>query len=163
MKTQKINIFIVDKNESASAELKKHLQNQFGANINISTFTDGKSCLEEVESNTHIVILNYSPEDKNGLNLLRAIKEVNHGTEVIMLTEHADITLAVESYQAGVKNLVVQGVDTRNKITSLVTRIVMAPIKIIEKELGLSQRLAMFLMSFITIGVIVWIYFIIKH
>jgi two-component system, NtrC family, response regulator AtoC len=163
MKTQKINIFIVDENKSASAELKEHLQNRFGASITVSTFTDGKSCLEEVESDTHIVILNSSPKDNNGVNLLKAIKAANHETEVIMLAEHADITLAIESYQAGAKNLVVHGVDSRNKITSLVTRIVMAPIKIIEKELGLSQRLAMFLMSFITIGVIVWIYFIIKH
>jgi len=163
MKTQKLNLFIVDANKSASEELKKHLQNQFGGDIDILTFKDGKSCLEEVESDTHIVILNYSQEDKNGLNLLKAIKDVNPRTEVILLTEHTDITLAIESYQAGAKTLVVKGPDSRSKITSLVSRIVMAPIKIIEKELGLSQRLAMFLMSFITIGVIVWIYFIIKH
>ena len=163
MKTQKLNLFIVDKNKLASEELKKHLQNRFGAGISILTFTDGSKCLEEVENDTNIIILNHSPEDKSGLDLLKAIKTVNPLTEVIMLTEHADIALAVESYQAGAKSLVVKGPGSRNRITSLVTRIIQAPIKLIIRELGLSQRLAMFLMSFLTIGLIVLVAILLKH
>jgi DNA-binding NtrC family response regulator len=154
MKTQKINLFIVDRNK-AGEELRNYLSDRFGNRVKIIVFTDGKSCLEEVESDTHIVILTCSPEDKNGLLILKSIKAANPATEVIMLSEHEDIALAIESYRAGAKDLVVKGADSEKKLTYIIRRVLMMPIRIIVKELGLSQRIAMFVMSFITVGIVV--------
>jgi DNA-binding NarL/FixJ family response regulator len=93
--------------------------------------------------------------DTTGLNVLKSIKEINKNTEVIMLSDQEDIALAVESYQAGANNTVVKGTGSRKKLSIHVKRILMAPIRVIVIELGLSQRLAMFLMSFVTVGVVV--------
>jgi|SRR6185312_3742207 len=163
MKTEGLNILIVDADKAAGEELKKFLEKRFGNRIHISAFTDGKSCLEEVESDTHLVILTCSPDDKQGLELLKAIKTENSLTEVVMLSERNSIALAIESYEAGAKSIIVKDENAKNKVHTLISDIFMAPIRIIVKELGLSQRLAMFLMSFLTIGLIVLIYSIVKH
>jgi DNA-binding NtrC family response regulator len=163
MKTQGLNIFIVDPDKAAGDDLKKFLDDRFGKRINVTTFIDGKSCLEEIETDTHLVIITCSPDDKNGLFLLKAIKSENPLTDVVLLSERDSIALAIESYEAGAKNIIIRDGNAKNKVNSIVTAIFMAPIRIIVKELGLSQRLAIFLMSFLTIGLVVLIAMLLKH
>ena len=70
METQGINLFIVDDNKSMVTMLKNYLSNRFGAGIKISTFYDGEICLEKVNKQTNIVILDYFLNGKNGLEIL---------------------------------------------------------------------------------------------
>jgi PleD family two-component response regulator len=155
MKTNELNLFIVEDNLQAGIALEGYLKKRFGKCIRISTFINGEQCLDEVDSNTHLVILNHSLESTTGLEVLKSIKEINTNTEVIMMSDKEDIALAIESFQAGANNSVVKGTGSRKKVSVLVKKILMAPIRIIVIELGLSQRLAMFLMAFITVGIVV--------
>lgn len=59
MRTQEINLFIVDDNKLVLTDLKYYLINKFGKGVQISTFTDGESCLANVNKQTDIVILDY--------------------------------------------------------------------------------------------------------
>ena len=104
METQGINLFIVDDNKLLVAELKHYLKKKFGIGINILTFNDGESCLKLVDKNTHIVILDYFMEGKNGLEVLKLIKAINQKTEVIMLSSNVDIALAIETFKNGAKD-----------------------------------------------------------
>ncbi len=155
MKTKELNLFIVENDLLVGMALEDYLKKRFASCIRISTFKDGESCLEEVDSNTHVVILNHSLEGAKGLEVLKSIKETNPNTEVIMLSDREDIALAIESYQAGANNTVVKGTGSRKKLAVHVKRILMAPIRIIVMELGLSKRLAMFVVSFVTVGIVV--------
>lgn len=160
MKTQSLNLFIVDNSMSAIKELKEHLLNRFGEGIRIEAFNNSKSCLEKVDENTNIVVLNNHLKGENDIEVLQSIKEINPNTEVIVLSEEEDIAQAVDSYRAGAKGIVIRGSDSGRRVAKLITRIFTAPIRIIEKELGLSQRIAIFIMSFLTVGAIVLLYFI---
>jgi DNA-binding NarL/FixJ family response regulator len=155
MKKKELNLFIVEDNLIAGMALEDHLVKRFGGCIHVSTFKDDESCLEEIDSNTHLVILNHSLEASKGIEVLKSIKEINANTKVIMLSDKEDIALAVESFQAKANHTVVNGTGSRKKVSVMVKRILMAPIRIIVIELGLSQRLAMFLLSFVTVGVVV--------
>jgi len=159
MKTQSLNLFIVDDNMSALSELKNHLFHRFGEGIKILTFNTSKSCLEKVDEHTNIVVLNNRLKNENYEDVLKSIKESNPETEVIMLTEKEDIASAVTAYRAGAKAVVIKGNNHSRKIGDLVVRIFTAPIRIIQRELGLSERLAIFIMSFLTVGAVVVIYF----
>lgn len=160
MKTQSLNLFIVDDNISAVKELKQQLLTRFGEGIRILTFNSSKSCLEKVDEATNIVVLNNHLKDENSVEVLKSIKEINPETEVIVLSNEEDISLAVDSYRAGAKGIVIRGSESERRVAKLITRIFIAPIRIIERELGLSQRIAIFIMSFLTIGAIVLFYFI---
>lgn len=156
METAKTNLFIVDDNKLMVSTLKQYLQNRFGTMMQISTFSDGESCLAKVDSETQIVILDYNMNGKNGLDILKLIKAINPKTEVIMLSSNEDIGLAIETFRAGAKDYVIKGQGSWKKITSLVNLIITEPIRIMVREFGVSKFTAIFLMTFITMGLAVF-------
>lgn len=155
METQGQNLFIVDDNNLMVSTLKQFLQNRFGVSVNISTFNDGESCLEKVDENTQIVILDYYMEGQNGVEILKAIKEKNPKTEVIMLSSNEDMAVAIESFRAGANDYIVKGTGSWRKITKLVEHIITEPIRIMVREFGVSKFTAIFLLTFIIMGLTV--------
>jgi DNA-binding NtrC family response regulator len=155
MKTQGLNLFIVDDNKTLVTTLEKYLINRFGPDIRISSFYDGESCLAKVDKDTSIVILDYYMDGKNGVDVLKLIKAINPKTEVIMLTNNEDIAIAIEAFRAGASDYVIKGPSAWKKITQLVSHVITAPIRILVREFGISKYLAIFLMTFITIGAVV--------
>lgn len=156
METQGLNLFIVDDNKSMVTILKNYLSNRFGAGIKISTFYDGESCLEKINKQTHIVILDYFLNGRNGLEILKSIKEINPKTEVIMLSSNEDIGLAVESFREGATDYVVKGPSSWKKVTKLVNKIITEPIRAMVSEFGISKFLAIFFLTFIAMGAVVY-------
>jgi DNA-binding NtrC family response regulator len=155
METQTLNLFIVDDNKSMVTVLKQYLVNKFGTNLVISTFNDGESCLENVNQNTHMVILDHFLNGKNGLEVLKLIKEKNPQTEVVMLTSHEDVATAIESFRAGAKDYVVKGPSSWKKITDLIYNVISAPVRIIVREFGVSKFMAIFLLTFVIMAIVV--------
>lgn len=155
MQTQGINLFIVDDNRLVLTDLKFYLQNRFGKDLNISTFTTGESCLEKINKNTNIVILDYFLSGKNGVEILKQIKQKNPDTEVIMLSSNEDVALAIMAFKNGASEYVIKGQGAVKKITQLVYNIVTEPIRLLVKEFGVSKYMAIFLLTFATIGLVV--------
>lgn len=156
MQTQGLNLFIVDDNKLMVMDLKHYLHNRFGVNLNISTFWDGESCLKKVNEKTHIVILDHFLNGKNGLDTLKSIKKINPGTEVIMLSSNEDIALAIETFRAGASDYVVKGQGSWQRLTRRINHIVTAPIRLMVREFGVSVFMATFLLTFVTMGIVVF-------
>lgn len=154
METQTLNLFIVDDNPSMVVALKHYIQNKFKG-IKISTFNDGESCIREVDKNTNIVILDYYMDGKNGLDVLKEIKEINPKTEVVMLSSNNDLDVVIKSLRSGATDYVVKGPSSWSRLTGLIGRIVTAPIRIIVREFGVSKFMAIFFMTFMTMAIVV--------
>jgi len=154
METQGLNLFIVDDNKLTVSTLRQYLHNRFGSGLKISTFNDGESCLEKVDKETNIVILDYFMKGKNGLEVLKNIKTINPKTEVIMLSGNEDVALAIETFRAGATDFVIKGAGSWKKITKLVNHIITEPIRLIVKEFGVSKYMAIFLLTFVTLGIV---------
>jgi DNA-binding NarL/FixJ family response regulator len=133
MGTQGINLFIVDDNGLVIKELKNCLQTRLGDKVQISTFYDGESCLKKIDGKTHIVILDYFMDGKNGLEILKSIKIINPKTEVIMLSNNEDIAIAVETFRAGAKDYVIKEKGYWKKIIKLIEAIITKPDRITVK------------------------------
>jgi len=155
MENQKLNLFIVDDNKTMVTALKLYLQNRFGLSIAVTTFSDGESCLEKVDQNTNVVILDYFMPGKNGMEILRSIKVINPQTEVIMLSNNEDMATVIESFKEGAKDYLVKGPGSWTAITKYVNYIITEPIRLIVREFSVPKYLAIFLMTFVTIGVVV--------
>jgi DNA-binding NarL/FixJ family response regulator len=157
---KKMNLFIVDDDKLMSITLKGFLEIKFGIDINITIFSSGEDALKKIDDTTNIVILDYLLEGKNGLEILKLIKEKNPKTEVVMLSSNEDIALAIDSFRAGAKDYIVKGRGSWNQISRLVMRVITKPIRILVKEFGISKYIAIFLMTFVTMGLMV--FFILK-
>jgi two-component system OmpR family response regulator len=155
MEAQGLNLYIVDDNISMVTALKQYLQNRFGNGVKISTFYSGDSCLKRINKDTDIVVLDYYMDGKNGLETLKSIKEINPETEVIMLSSNEDIGMAIESYKEGASEYIVKGPTAWKRLSDVINNVVTAPIRFLEREFGVSKFTAIFLMTFITIGIVV--------
>lgn len=155
MDTHITNIFIVDDNKIVLATLKQALENRFNSNVQVSTFQDGESCLEKLNQVTHVVILDYYLEGENGLEILKKIKEKNPDTQVIMLSSNEDVLLAIETFRQGAKDFIIKDRNAIGRVGKLIQNIVTAPIRILVREFGVSKFMAIFLMTFLTMAIVV--------
>jgi DNA-binding NtrC family response regulator len=155
MITQGLNLFIVDDNNSTVTALKHYLYDKFGKGITISTFSSGESCLEKVNKETDVVILDYYMEGKNGNEILKSIKELNPDTKVIMFSSNENIGAAIEAFRMGATDYVVKGEKSLKKISSLLHKIITAPVRILVREFGISKFLAIFLLVFAVMAIVV--------
>ena len=156
MNIQALNLFIVDDNKMLVKALHHYLEEKFGNELNISTFNSGASVLKEVDLNTGIVVLDYQLKGESGNDVLTAIKNINPKTEVIMLSTHKEIGVAIESYRKGATDFVVKGENDWKKLSMIIRKILMYPIRILTEELKVSKFVAIFLTTFITMGIIVF-------
>ncbi len=67
----------------------------------VLTFETGRDCLKNLHLNPRLVVLDYGLPDMLGIEVLRKIKSVNSGIEVIMLSGQKDISVAVSLLKEG--------------------------------------------------------------
>jgi DNA-binding NarL/FixJ family response regulator len=156
MNTQGLNLFIVDDNQLMVTGLRNYLDNRFGTNLNISTFYTGESAIEKVDKDTNIVILDYYLKGENGNDVLESIKKINPKTEVIMLSSNEDIGIAIESFRKGAMDYVIKGDKSWKKIISLIHEIIVYPVRIMVREFGVNKFMAVFLLTFVCVGSLVY-------
>jgi len=155
MKTQQMNLFIVDDNKLVISDLKNYLIQRFGMFLNISTYNDGESCMRNLKNDTHIVILDYELHGKNGLEILKEIKAEHPKIEVIMFSGNEDIGTAIQSFRNGATDYVIKGQGSWKKLTKILYDIITEPIRIIVREFKVTKFMAVFLLTFVIMGIIV--------
>ena len=85
-------IYIVDDDE-VYLKVIKHKLEEHGLN-NLKSYQTGEACLEEIEQFPDYLILDFSLEGLNGLDVLSEVKKQSKSTKVIILTVIDDKDLA---------------------------------------------------------------------
>jgi len=155
-------IIIINSNNGIAEGLKKYLLKKFGGSMSISIFNTGYIALNKINNNTSIVILDNNLPGEKGSDLIIQIKIINPKTEVIMISSNEDVGKAIDAFRKGASNYVVMGNEKAwKKISSIVLNIVMYPIKLLVQEFGVSKFVAIFLFTFVTVGLIA--FFVLKY
>lgn len=154
MSANPINLFVVDDDESLLTLVKNHLTRKFGADVNVTTFSSGEKCLEQISYETHIVILDYYLKGENGLDILQLIKTINPHTEVIMLSNNEDMVAAIEAFKRGAKDYVIKDTTSLKKISELINKKVVQ-FKTIVAEPNMQKVAALFFLTFATLAIVV--------
>lgn len=157
MSTNVINLFVVDDDESMLTLVKNHMTRKFGADVNITTFSSGETCLEHINYETHIVILDYYLKGENGLDILQLIKTINPHTEVIMLSNNEDMTAAIEAFKRGAKDYMIKDTSSLKKITEQIHKKI-DKFKTVVTEPNMQKVAALFFLSFATLAIVITVY-----
>lgn len=157
MNTQGLNLFIVDDNALVLSSLRNYLNGRFGKDLNISTFNSGANALQKVDKNTSVVILDYYLEGENGNEILQSIKKINPKTEVIMFSSNEEIGVAIDSFRKGATDYVIKGDNGWKKISHIVLDIITYPVRILVKEFRVTKFVAIFLLTFVVMGAVVYL------
>ncbi|MBF0111746.1 MAG: response regulator [Desulfamplus sp.] len=96
---EQFNVLLVDDEEDFLSTLSKRLKKR---QLNILTAPNGQEALNIIkDSPVDVVVLDMKMPGINGLDTLKEIKLINRLIEVIMLTGHANIEVAVKGMELG--------------------------------------------------------------
>lgn len=135
--SNRIKLFLVDDDalflKSLEIEFKQH------ADFTIDTFATGELCLEHLENNPDVIILDYHLDgiDKNamnGLETLDKIKVINPDIPVVMLSSQDKIDIAINCMHHRAFDYVVKSETAFIRLQKIITSIF--SFKKIEKELN---------------------------
>jgi len=161
MTRQKLNFFIIDENRVISDGLRRDLHKRFATQLDISIFNDKESCLKSVKKDVDVVLINSAEEvtanDKNYNPIMTAFKTVNPNVKVITHSTKNDIGTMLESVRLNSDNAYVEKVRSNARIIMLLNKYVKDPILMLAREFGISKFSAIFLVTFLTVGIVVFI------
>ena len=120
-------VFVVDDDPMFMAMLREHLTEQ-NTDFEIHSFDSGEKCLEKLDLNPQIVVLDYlldsvNQEAANGLEILKEIKAKDEDIHVIILSGQGRFGLAAQTLMKGAYDYVIKEQDAFEKINQMIQRI----------------------------------------
>lgn len=107
-------VFLVDDDNMFLKMLEDNLSTQRAKyKINYKVFSSGEECLNNLQQNPDLIILDYymdkkNPNAMNGIEVLKKIKQQNPEQQVIMLSGQDKIEVAIETMKHGAFDYVVK-------------------------------------------------------
>ncbi len=119
-------IFLVDDEPIQNEMLKDFLSEKFA--FNFKTFESGEDAIKELHLNPVAIVLDYHlnahlPDAKNGVEVLREIREHNTDAKVIMLSGQDKIEVAIDSMKYGAFDYVIKGETAFSRMENIINYI----------------------------------------
>jgi len=126
MADQKRVIFLVDDEPIQNEMLKDYLSERFLYDIKV--YDNGEEALQNLNLNPEIVVLDYHlnahrADAKNGVEILKEIKDKSPDTQVIILSGQDKIEVAVDSIKYGAYDYVVKGETAFSRTENILNNI----------------------------------------
>lgn len=126
MASDKRYIFLVDDEPIQNEMLKDYLSERFLYDILI--FDNGEDALKKLDLKPEIIILDYylnanNPDAKNGIEILKQVKDAVPDTQVIALSGQDKIEVAIDTIKFGAYDYVVKGESAFSRIENVINNL----------------------------------------
>jgi DNA-binding NtrC family response regulator len=126
MADKKRLIFLVDDEPIQNEMLKDYLSERFL--YDIRTYDNGEEALQNMHLAPEIMVLDYhlssnKPKAKNGVEILKEVKDRYPNTQVIMLSGQDKIEVAVDSIKYGAYDYVVKGETAFSRMENIMNNV----------------------------------------
>jgi two-component system OmpR family response regulator len=126
MASEKRYLFLVDDEPIQNEMLKDYLTERFLYEIVL--FDNGEEAFKKMHLNPEILVLDYylnanNPNAKNGIEILKQIKEVSPNTQVIALSGQDKIEVAIDTIKFGAYDYVVKGESAFSRIENIINNL----------------------------------------
>jgi len=115
------HIFIVDDDPWYRELLSYHLGRH--QDITISSFENGKDCLDNLSANPDLITLDFSLPDINGDALFKKIKAVRPDVPVIIISAQTEVATAVKLFKMGANDYLIKDEATTDLLWNSINRI----------------------------------------
>ncbi len=126
MASEKRYLFLVDDEPIQNEMLKDYLTERFLYEIVV--FDNGEEALKKMHLHPEILVLDYylnanNPNAKNGIEILKQIKEISPSTQVIALSGQDKIEVAIDTIKFGAYDYVVKGESAFSRIENIINNL----------------------------------------
>ncbi len=116
-------IFLVDDEPIQNEMLKDFLSERF--DYQFKTYENGESAILDLHLNPTVIVLDYHlnahlPDAQNGVEVLKAIREVKPDAKVIMLSGQDKIEVAIDSMKYGAFDYVIKGETAFSRMENII-------------------------------------------
>ena len=116
-------LFLVDDEPIQNEMLKDYLNERFLYEVKV--FDNGEEALQNMHLNPEIVVLDYHlssqrPNAKNGVEILKTMKDEYPAVQVIVLSGQDKIDVAVDTMKYGAYDYVVKGESAFSRIENVI-------------------------------------------
>ncbi len=122
MNNDRIKIFVVEDDEWYREFISYTLS--LVPEYEVRTFSTGKDLIKALQEHPDLVTLDFRLPDSDGSELLNKIKEFNHSTEVIIISEQENIATAIDLLKAGAYDYLVKSKEIRELLLNTVSHVV---------------------------------------
>ena len=125
---KKTNVFLVDDDPLFLEALRHFLSEGNKTSLNIKTFSTGEACLEQMDENPDIVILDYYLNSSvkkamNGIAVLKRIKHSHPLVKVVLLSAQDNVEIAMETIEHGAFDYVYKSESAFVRIKNIIMNI----------------------------------------
>lgn len=163
MANNRRNVFLVDDEPIQNEMLKDYLNERFM--YNIKTYSTGEAMLQDMNLNPEIIVLDYhlsaeNRDAKNGIQVLKTLKDKYPQTQVIILSGQDKIDVAVDSMKYGAYDYVVKGETAFSRIDNVINNISeLHKVKAINRGYKNTIALLSIIITLIIIGTLYYFFF----
>ncbi len=161
MAAQNRYLFLVDDEPIQNEMLKDYLSERFLYDVKV--YNNGEDALKAIDSlNPEIVVLDYhlnsqNREAKNGVEILKQLKDKHPETQVIVLSGQDKIEVAVDSIKYGAYDYVVKGETAFSRMENVLNNISeLHKMKTINK----GQKLAIAILAIVAIAALLFAFYL---
>lgn len=116
-----IKIFIVEDDTMFGELMKMKLEEN--DTFDVSLFRSGEEMFRELHQQPDIIILDYFLPYKNGVQIIRELKNLSNDLSIILLSGQKNVEVVVEAYNLGAKNYIIKNenalVELDNSVRNL--------------------------------------------
>lgn len=158
MKEKSLNLIIIDNDAPLAMGLQSFLKRRFKSGLAITVFSSGDQALTHIDHRTDIVILDHDLITENGNDILKKIKIVNPLIEIIMLSSNQEVSNVIESFRLGARDYVIkENTGAWGLVSKIIYKLVVYPVHLLAREFGISKFLVIFIITFLLIGLVVFL------
>lgn len=111
-------IFIVEDSIIYKDLIVGHLRlNKF---TNIKTFNSGEECLKEIHLNPDLIVLDYSFDGINGLEIMKKVRMENPDIDFIFISGQNDVEIAIKIMKLGAADYVIKNEKAPYRLVSAI-------------------------------------------
>lgn len=119
-------IFLVDDEPIQNEMLKDYISERF--EYKIKTYESGEAAIKDMNLRPEIMVLDFHlnshlPSAQNGVEVLKKVKELNPGTQVIMLSGQDKLDVAVDSMKNGAYDYVIKGETAFSRMENILNNL----------------------------------------
>jgi two-component system, OmpR family, response regulator len=122
-------VYLVDDDKMFLASLRNSLEQKFGSMLKIFEYESGEKCIEDIDSATDIIILDYylndgeHPGSMDGLKVLKKIKSISKDIVVIMISGQDKLQVAIDSIKNGANEYLAKSESTFVRLQNMMKNI----------------------------------------
>lgn len=119
--TKDLKIFLVD-DDVFCLNLYQQFLKKLGYE-NITCYSGGKDCLDNLSQKPSIIFLDYNMEDMNGIDVLQSIKSHDSNITVVFISGQESVEVAVDALKYGAFDYIVKSKITPDTLQTTINKI----------------------------------------